>query len=83
MFGLFEMLIGLLFITPRAERLAIFLLAIHMFTTSLPLFILPTTTWAGFLVPTLEGQYIIKNLLIIALAIGVAANLKPLTFRLN
>jgi hypothetical protein len=28
-------------------------------------------------VPTLEGQYIIKNVAIIALAIGIAAQLRP------
>jgi hypothetical protein len=28
--------------------------------------------------PTLEGQYIIKNLAIIALAMGIAAHLHPL-----
>jgi hypothetical protein len=35
-------------------------------------------TWSGFLVPTLEGQYIIKNLVVIAAAIGIAAQLYPL-----
>lgn len=77
-FGIFEMVIGLLFIIPRAERVVLPLLAIHMVTTALPLFFLPAVTWGGFFMPTLEGQYIIKNLVIIALAIGVAANLKPM-----
>ncbi|MDP2789350.1 MAG: hypothetical protein Q8O46_04920 [bacterium] len=31
------------------------------------------------MVPTLEGQYIIKNLVIIAVAIGIAASLHPLS----
>jgi uncharacterized membrane protein YkgB len=74
-FGLFEMLIGLTFIIPRLERLAIFLLIIHMITTFLPLFLLPQITWQKFLVPTLEGQYIIKNLVIIALALVIGAHL--------
>lgn len=80
-FGCFEMLIGLMFIIPKLERLAILLLAMHMVTTALPLFVLPSTTWSAFLVPTLEGQYIIKNLVIIALAIGLAAELHPLPRR--
>ena len=49
-----------------------------MTTTILPLFLLTTVTWSGFMVPTLEGQYIIKNILIIAAAIGIAANLHPI-----
>lgn len=74
-FGAFEMVIGLTFLIPRLERVAIALLVPHMVTTFLPLFLLPAITWAGWLIPTLEGQYIIKNLVIIALAFGIAARL--------
>lgn len=76
-FGYFEMLIGVVFLIPGLERLAIALLIPHMVTTAFPLFLLPEITWSGFLVPTLEGQYIIKNLVIIALASGIASQLKP------
>ena len=78
LFGIFEMIIGLLFLIPKTERVAILFLAIHMVTTILPLILLPATTWNGFMVPTLEGQYIIKNLVIIALAFGIAAHLHPI-----
>lgn len=74
-FGVIEMIIGLLFIIPHLERLAVFVLGLHLITTIMPLFILPEVTWSGFLIPTLEGQYIIKNVLIIALAIGILAHL--------
>ena len=67
------MLIGVSFLVEGWERLAIVLLAPHMVATFLPLAVLPSVTWLGFLIPTLEGQYIIKNTVIIALAIGVAA----------
>ena len=77
-FGIFECLIGLLFLFKGFERLVIPLLFLHMVTTFLPLFYLSEETWSGFLVPTLEGQYIIKNLVIIGLAIGIAARLHPL-----
>ena len=77
-FGLFECLIGILFLIHGAERLVIPLLFIHMITTFGPLFLLPQETWSGFLTPTLEGQYIIKNLVIIAAGIGIAAHLHPL-----
>ncbi len=78
LFGLYECLIGILFIVPGLERVVIPLLFLHMITTFMPLFLLPSETWSGFLVPTLEGQYIIKNLVIIATAIGIVANLQPI-----
>ena len=81
LFGLFEMLIGLLFLFKGCERVVIPLLFLHMITTFLPLFLIPQETWSGFLVPTLEGQYIIKNLVIIAAAIGIAAHLHPISNR--
>ena len=77
-FGLLEMVIGIFFLIKGMERIVIPLLLLHMVTTFLPLFILPQVTWTGFLIPTLEGQYIIKNFVIIACAIGIAAQLHPL-----
>jgi uncharacterized membrane protein YkgB len=77
-FGIFECFIGILFLIRGAERIVIPLLFIHMVTTIMPIFVLTNETWAGFLVPTLEGQYIIKNVLIIAAAIGIAAHLHPI-----
>ncbi len=74
-FGIFEMLIGIIFIIPKLERLAILLLVIHLITTVMPLFLLTSVTWQGFLTPTLEGQYIIKNILIIAIGIGISSHL--------
>ena len=78
LFGLLECAIGIMFVVRRLERIVIPFLFIHMITTFMPLFLLPSETWSGFLVPTLEGQYIIKNLVIIATAIGIAAHLHPL-----
>ena len=78
LFGLFECLIGILFLIRGTERVVIPLLFLHMITTIMPLFVIPAATWSGFLIPTLEGQYIIKNILIIAAAIGIAAHLHPI-----
>lgn len=75
-FGVLEMLIGLIFIIPHLERLGLVILTLHLFTTILPLFIMPDWTWTSYLVPTLEGQYIIKNILIIALAVGILGHLR-------
>ena len=77
-FSLYEIIIGISFLIPRLARFAIALLIPHMVMTVLPLILLPTMTWQGFLTPTLEGQYIIKNLVIIALAMSVAAHLHPM-----
>lgn len=82
-FGLFEMIIGILFMIKGTERIVIPLLLIHMITTFLPLFILPKETWSGFLIPTLEGQYIIKNLALIACVFGIAAHLHSLSLQLQ
>lgn len=82
-FGVFECLIGILFLIKGAERVVIPLLFIHMATTFGPLIFLQSETWSGFMVPTLEGQYIIKNLVIIAAAIGIAAHLHPMKLYSN
>lgn len=76
-FGLLEMLIGVLFLIPQFSRLVIFILCLHLITTAGPLVLLPQIAWQGWFVPTLEGQYIIKNLLIIATAMGIVTNIKP------
>jgi len=73
--GIYEVIIGILFIVPRMEKVAITLLIPHMLVTILPLILLPDMTWQSFLVPTLEGQYIIKNVVIIALAATVFADM--------
>jgi uncharacterized membrane protein YkgB len=66
LFGIFEVIIGILFLFPKLTKITTYLFAVHMVTTFLPLVLLTTTTWSAFLVPTLEGQYIIKNLALIA-----------------
>ena len=71
LFGLFEMLIGVLFILPGLEKTAVILFFLHMITTTLPLFVMGTMIWTGMFVPTLEGQYIIKNLALVACALTI------------
>lgn len=76
-FGCFEMLIGILFLIPKLSRLVIAILVVHLITTAGPLVLLPQIAWQSFMVPTLEGQYIIKNLLIIATAMGLVSEIHP------
>jgi uncharacterized membrane protein YkgB len=70
------MLIGILFFVPKMERVALVLFVIHMLTTTLPIFMM-SEVWSHVLVPTLEGQYIVKNLALIACAVTVWASLEP------
>jgi uncharacterized membrane protein YkgB len=74
-FGIFEIIIGILFIIPGRERWALWLFMVHMITTTLPLFFLGASVWSHVLVPTLEGQYVIKNIALIACAMTVWASL--------
>lgn len=76
--ALIECLIGILFLIPKATRMVIPLLLIHMAVVCSPLVLLPGLAWSQLFVPSLEGQYIIKNIALVAIAIGIAAHLTPL-----
>lgn len=68
--GLWEVAIGVAFLVPALTRLALILLAGQMPATFLPLVLLPEVCFN--VIPfglTLEGQYIVKNLVIIATAL--------------
>jgi uncharacterized membrane protein YkgB len=59
------------------NRLAILLLFLQMPGTLLPLVLLPEVCFAGAVwAPTLEGQYIIKNLVLISAAIVVGGTVR-------
>lgn len=77
LFGLLEMAIGILFLIPRLEWLALALFIPHMITTCGPLVLLPPVTWQSFLTPTLAGQYIIKNVVLVALALSIVVRVRP------
>ncbi len=67
--GLGEILIGVCLFHRPWLRFGLFLMAGHMLGTALPLFTLPDVAWKAFPVATLEGQYIIKNVVLVAGAI--------------
>lgn len=73
-----ECLIGILFLVPKATRVVIALLFVHMLVVCSPLVLMPEQVWTQPFVPNLEGQYIIKNVALIAIAIGIAAHVTPL-----
>lgn len=69
--GWWEVVIGAFFLFKQTTRLAIALLLLQMVGTFMPLIFLPEITFQSnnILLPTLEGQYIIKNLMIISAAL--------------
>lgn len=72
LFGAFEVLIGVAFLLVGARPWVTRLFLLHMGTTFLPLLVLPAATWSAPFVPTLMGQYILKNLALLALVKGLA-----------
>lgn len=71
--GICEVLIGLGLLTKRLIPYTIVLLLMHMAATFFPIFILKTICFDAFpYYPTLPGQYIIKNLILISGALVVA-----------
>lgn len=71
--GLVEVIIGVGFLFKRLIPFTIFILLLHMAATFFPLFILPKICFDTFpLCPTLVGQYIIKNLVLICGALCIA-----------
>jgi uncharacterized membrane protein YkgB len=75
----FECLIGILFLIPKLTRWAVLLFAAHMAVVCSPVILVPHVAWVKFGAPSLEGQYIIKNLVLMALVLGVVAKDWPIT----
>ncbi len=72
-----ECLIGLGLISAKFLRLTLLLLFLQMMGTFLPLVFFPSETWTRFpYAPSLEGQYIIKNLVLLGAAILVGATVR-------
>ena len=72
--AIWETLIGIGLIYGKYLRLILFLLFTQMLGTLTPLVIFPSETFTYFpFVPTLEGQYIIKNLILISAGLVVGA----------
>lgn len=69
--GLIECLIGVLWLVPKLTKLTFVIFCLQMFTTFLPLILLPSETWQTDFALTLAGQYIIKNVVLIASAYTV------------
>src|SRR5688500_7015757 len=72
-----ESLIGIGLLLGRFLRLTLLLLFVQMPGTMLPLLLFPAETFTTFpYAPTMEGQYIIKNLVLVAAAIVIGATVR-------
>ena len=80
--GVWEVLIAICFLFKRTTLIAMILLFLQMSGTFLPLVILPEITFQNSnpFLPTLEGQYIIKNIIIITAAIMIGKSYLKVKF---
>ncbi len=75
--ALWEMAIGLGLLLGRYLRVTLLLLFAQMAGTALPLVLLPDVVWTSFPYGlTLEGQYIVKNLVVIGSAIVIGGTVR-------
>lgn len=75
--AIWEVLIGLGLLAGRFLRATLLLLFLQMAGAMLPLVLFPGETFRTFpWAPTLEGQYIIKNVVLIAAAIVVGSTVR-------
>lgn len=71
-----ETAIGVGLILGKWMRVTLLLLIGQMLGTITPLFLFPDLTWSQFLVPTLEGQYILKNVVLVSAALTIGASVR-------
>ena len=75
--AVWEVLIGLGLLSGRFLRATLLLLIVQMLGTLTPLVLFPEETFTVFpIAPTLEGQYIIKNIVLVAAAMVVGATVR-------
>ena len=75
--GWWEVIIGVCFLWTPLLRLGIGLMMVQMVGTFLPLVLLPSVVYEGnFLRLTMEGQYIVKNIVLIASALVVGGSVR-------
>jgi uncharacterized membrane protein YkgB len=75
--AVWEMAIGIGLFINRWMRVTLLLLFVQMLGTITPLVLFPAETFTVFpLAPTLEGQYIIKNVVLVAAAIVLGATVR-------
>ena len=80
--ALWESLIGIGLISGKFMRTTLLLLFLQMPGTALPLIVLPDQVWTSFPFGlTLEGQYIVKNLVLIGAGLVLGGTVKSGIFK--
>ena len=75
--GVWEMIIGVCLLYPPLTRVGLLLLALQLPGTFLPMILLPEVVYTTFPYGlTVEGQYIVKNLVIIAGALVLGSTVR-------
>ena len=74
--AILEVAIGIGLIAGKFMRFTLLLLVGQMLGAVTPLFLFPKVTWSHLLVPTLEGQYILKNMVLVAAALTIGATVR-------
>ena len=74
--AILETTIGIGLITGKFIRLTLLLLVGQMLGAATPLFLFPEVTWSHLFVPTLEGQYILKNIVLVSAALTIGATVR-------
>ena len=75
--AIWEVAIGVGLLLGKWMRVTLLLLFVQMLGTVTPLILFPAETWVRFpIVPTLEGQYIIKNVVLVSAAIVLGATVR-------
>ncbi|MEE1937870.1 DoxX family protein [Streptomyces sp. TRM 70361] len=78
--AMMEMLIGAGLVTGLLLRLTLFVFFVHMAGTLSALVVLPGEMWDGSVAfPTMAGQYVLKNVVLLAAGLAVAAHLRSET----
>ncbi|MDA2979515.1 MAG: DoxX family membrane protein [Actinomycetota bacterium] len=71
-----ETAIGIGLLTGKFMRLTLLMLVFQMVGAATPLFLFPELTWSRPFVPTIEGQYILKNLVVVSAALTIGATVR-------
>jgi len=73
--GIWETLLGIMFLIPRFTKITFWIFILHMGGTFTPFLTLTDTVFIKFPFSlSLEGQYIIKNLVLIAAGVAILIN---------
>ena len=74
--AILETTIGIGLVTGKFMRFTLLLLVGQMLGAATPLFLFPEVTWSNLFVPTLEGQYILKNIVLVSAGLTIGATVR-------